>query len=109
MPKALPYIPHSRPTLDEEEARAAAAAVASGHVAEGPAVAAFEQELAAHIGVRMPWQPARDSGSAPGVGGNGGRPGDEVIIPSFVCSALLPMRSTTPAQFRSWLTSTPQR
>ena len=90
MPNALPYIPHSRPTLDEEEARAAAAVVASGHVAEGPAVAAFEQELAAYIGV--PHAVAASSGTAAlhlvltamGVG-----PGDEVVIPSFVCSALL--------------------
>jgi len=90
MPNALPYIPHSRPTLDEEEARAAAAVVASGHVAEGPAVAAFEQEFTAHIGV--PYAVATSSGTAAlhlvlaamGVG-----PGDEVVIPSFVCSALL--------------------
>src|SRR5512143_1781945 len=90
MPPTLPYIPHSRPTLDEEEARAAAAVVASGHVAEGPAVAAFEQELAALIGV--PHAVAARSGTAAlhlvlaamGIG-----PGDEVIIPSFVCAALL--------------------
>jgi len=90
MSKALPYIPHSRPTLGEEEARAAAAVVASGQVAEGPAVAAFEQELAAHIGV--PHAVAASSGTAAlhlvlaamGIGS-----GDEVVIPSFVCSALL--------------------
>jgi dTDP-4-amino-4,6-dideoxygalactose transaminase len=76
--------------LGEEEARAAAAVVASGHVAQGPAVEAFEQELAAHIGV--PHAVAASSGttalhlvlSAMGIG-----PGDEVVIPSFVCSALL--------------------
>jgi perosamine synthetase len=90
MPTSLPYIPHSRPTLGEEEARAAAAVVASGHVVEGPAVAAFEQEFAACIGV--PHAVAASSGTAAlhlvlaamGIG-----PGDEVVIPSFVCSALL--------------------
>lgn len=90
MPPALPYIPHSRPTLGEEEARAAAAVVASGHVAEGPAVAAFEQELAAHIGV--PHAVATSSGTAAlhlALAAMGIGPGDEVVIPSFVCSALL--------------------
>lgn len=90
MSNTLPYIPHSRPTMDEEEARAAAAVVASGQVAEGPAVAAFEQELAACIGV--PHAVAASSGTAAlhlvltamGIG-----PGDEVVVPSFVCSALL--------------------
>ena len=86
----LPFIPHSKPTLGEEEARAAAAVVASGHVAEGPAVAAFERELCTHVGVAH--AVAVSSGTAAlhvvlaamGIG-----PGDEVIIPSFVCSALL--------------------
>jgi dTDP-4-amino-4,6-dideoxygalactose transaminase len=99
MSTKLPFIPHSRPTLDEEEARAAAAVVASGHVAEGPAVEAFEQELAAFIGV--PHAVAASSGTAAlhlvlaamGVG-----PGDEVVIPSFVCSALLHAVSYTGAK-----------
>jgi dTDP-4-amino-4,6-dideoxygalactose transaminase len=84
------FIPHSRPTLGDDEARAAAAAVASGQVAEGPAVAAFEQALAGRLGVAQ--AVAASSGTAAlhlvlaamGVG-----PGDEVVIPSFVCTALL--------------------
>jgi dTDP-4-amino-4,6-dideoxygalactose transaminase len=84
------FIPHSRPTLGEEEARAAAAVVASGHVAEGPAVAAFERELSAHVGV--PHAAAVSSGTAAlhlALAAMGIGPGHEVIIPSFVCSALL--------------------
>jgi len=64
--------------------------VASGHVAEGPRVAAFERELCTHVGVAH--AVAVSSGTAAlhvvlaamGIG-----PGDEVVIPSFVCSALL--------------------
>jgi dTDP-4-amino-4,6-dideoxygalactose transaminase len=90
MANRFKFIPHSRPTLGEEEARAAAAVVASGHLAEGPAVAAFERELCTRVGV--PHAVAVSSGtaalyaalSALGIG-----PGDEVIMPSFVCSALL--------------------
>ncbi len=85
-----PFIPHSRPTLGEEEARAAAAAVASGQIAEGPEVAAFEREVASFLGVRHAVSVSSGTAAlhlalmAVGVG-----PGDEVVVPSFVCSALL--------------------
>jgi perosamine synthetase len=84
------FIPHSRPTLGEEEARAAAEAVASGYVAEGRRVSGFEKAFCGFL--RVPHAVAAPSGtaalhltlSAMGVG-----PGDEVVMPSFVCSALL--------------------
>ena len=84
------FIPHSRPTLGEEEAHAAAEVVRSGQLAEGPALAAFEGAMASRLGV------AHAIGTSSGtaalhlvlaameIG-----PGDEVIVPSFVCSALL--------------------
>ena len=86
----LNFIPHSRPTLGEEEAQAAARVVASGQLAEGPQTAHFEREFAAFLG--QPHAIAASSGTAAlhlvlaamGIG-----PGDEVILPSFVCSALL--------------------
>jgi dTDP-4-amino-4,6-dideoxygalactose transaminase len=84
------FIPHSKPTLGEEEAQAAAAAVASCHVAEGPAVAAFERELSARMGA--PHAVAVSSGTAAlhlALAAMGIGAGDEVVIPSFVCSALL--------------------
>src|SRR5256714_14872405 len=43
-------IPVMRPALGEEEALAAAEAVRSGWVAQGPRVAAFEREFAAAVG-----------------------------------------------------------
>ncbi len=83
-------IPHSRPTLGDTEAAAAAEAVRSGHVAVGPQTAEFERELARTVGVGG--AVATSSGTAAlyaalkalGVG-----EGSEVIVPSFVCTALL--------------------
>ena len=83
-------IPHSRPTLGEEEIRAAAEVIASGQLAQASKVAAFEKAVCARLGA--PAAVAVSSGTAAlhlsllalGVG-----PGDEVILPSYVCSALL--------------------
>ena len=83
-------IPVMRPWLGAEEAEAAAAAVASGWVAQGPRVAEFEQAFAAAIG--SPHAVAVSSCTTAlhltlivaGVG-----PGDEVIVPSlsFIATA----------------------
>jgi dTDP-4-amino-4,6-dideoxygalactose transaminase len=83
-------IPHSRPTLGPEEEAAVAAVLRSGQLAQGERVSAFEEALAAQAGVGG--AAAVSSGTAAlhlallalGIG-----EGDEVIIPSFVCSALL--------------------
>lgn len=77
-------IPVIRPWLGEEEAEAAAAAVASGWIAQGPRVAEFEEAFAAAIG----------SGHAVAVSSCtaalhlalivlGIGPGDEVVVPSL--------------------------
>jgi len=89
MPLPRP-IPHSRPTLGPEETAAVAAVLQSGQLAQGEQVAAFEEALASQVGVGG--AVAVSSGTAAlqlalralGVG-----EGDEVIIPSFVCPALL--------------------
>ncbi len=84
------FIPHSRPTLGEGEAQAAAGVVRSGHIAEGRALAGFEEALKARLGVAHAIGASSGTAAlhlvlaAMGIG-----PGDEVIIPSFVCSALL--------------------
>lgn len=85
-----PVIPHSRPTLGEEEVQAVAEVIRSGHIAQRDVVRKLEQAVAAKVGA--PHAVATSSGTAAlhlalrvlGVG-----VGDEVIIPSYVCSALL--------------------
>lgn len=82
-------IPHSRPTLTEEDVLAVAAVVRSGQIAEGPQVVAFERTMAARGGRAA--AAAVTSGSAAlelalrtlNVGA-----GDEVIIPTYACDAL---------------------
>jgi perosamine synthetase len=83
-------IPVMRPWLGKEEAEAAAEAVASGWVAQGPRVREFEEAFAAAIGA--PHAVAVSSCTAAlhlaliaaGIG-----PGDEVIVPSlsFIATA----------------------
>lgn len=83
-------IPVMKPWLGHEEAEAAAQAVASGWIAQGPRVAEFEEAFAAAIGV--PHAVAVSSCTtalhlaviAAGIG-----PGDEVIVPSlsFIATA----------------------
>lgn len=83
-------IPHSRPLLGDMEAERAAEVIRSGHIAQGELVAGFEAAICKAYGHAD--AAATSSGTAAlhlallalGVG-----PGDEVIIPSFVCRALL--------------------
>ncbi|MHB8910444.1 MAG: DegT/DnrJ/EryC1/StrS family aminotransferase [Syntrophales bacterium] len=83
-------IPHSRPTLDQDEVAAAARVLVSGQVAQGDEVRRFERTLASLIGAAD--AAAVSSGTAAlhlallalEIGA-----GDEVVIPSFVCPALL--------------------
>jgi len=84
------FIPHSRPTLGPEEIKAVSDVIASGYIAEGAIVKEFEQKFADYLNVKH--AVATNSGTsalhlallALEVG-----PGDEVIIPSYVCCALL--------------------
>ena len=55
-------IPVARPTLGEEEAKAARRAILSGWVVQGPEVAAFEEEFATLVGA--PRAVAVSSGTA---------------------------------------------
>ncbi len=82
-------IPHSRPTLAEEDAQAVARVVRGGGLAQGPEVDAFERALAARLGVED--AAAVASGSAAlelALRGLGIGDGDDVLIPSYVCDAL---------------------
>lgn len=83
-------IPHSRPTLGEEEAEAARRVVLSGQLAQGREVVAFEEEVAGFTGRR--YGVAVASGTAAlhlGLLALGVRAGDGVLMPSYVCTALL--------------------
>jgi dTDP-4-amino-4,6-dideoxygalactose transaminase len=77
-------IPITRPFTGEEEAEAAAAAVRSGWLSQGPRVQEFESAVAAYVGARHGIATTNCTAAlhlallAVGVG-----PGDEVICPSF--------------------------
>ncbi|WP_308012091.1 DegT/DnrJ/EryC1/StrS family aminotransferase [Actinacidiphila acidipaludis] len=86
----LPRVPVMLPWLGEEEARAAAEAVASGWVAQGPRVAAFEAAFAERVGAAHAVAVSSCTTAlhlalvALDVG-----PGDEVVVPSlsFIATA----------------------
>ncbi len=84
------FIPHSKPTLGPEEARAVSEVIASGYIAQGETVNKFEKAVADYLGVEFAVGTSSGTSAlhlallAMGVG-----PGDDVIIPSYVCSALL--------------------
>jgi perosamine synthetase len=83
-------IPHSRPSLDDEEIHLLQKVLTSGQIAQGPQVKSFEEELGVFHG--LPPGVATSSGTTAlhlallslGVG-----QGDEVLLPSYVCSAPL--------------------
>jgi dTDP-4-amino-4,6-dideoxygalactose transaminase len=86
----IKIIPHSRPSIGPEEAKAVTNVIESGYIAEGEMVEQFETAFAKFLGVDHAM--TANSGTsalhlallALEVGA-----GDEVIIPSYVCSALL--------------------
>ncbi|HCC54239.1 MAG TPA: aminotransferase DegT [Desulfobulbaceae bacterium] len=83
-------IPHSRPTLGAEEAKAAAETILSGQIAHGPKVAEFEKRFADFLGLQR--AVAVNSGTSAlhlALLALGTKPGDEVIVPDYVCTALL--------------------
>jgi perosamine synthetase len=88
--RSASIIPHSRPTLGTADRRAISAAIASGQLAQGPRVTAFEARVARLTGTAG--GVAVSSGTAAlhlalvalGVG-----PGDDVILPSYLCAGPL--------------------
>src|SRR5438046_8651193 len=82
-------IPHSKPSITDDDAERVARVVRSGQLAQGPEVAALERELAARLGVQD--AAAVASGSAAlelALGALGVGAGDDVLIASYVCDAL---------------------
>ncbi|MBN2095307.1 MAG: DegT/DnrJ/EryC1/StrS family aminotransferase [Candidatus Aenigmarchaeota archaeon] len=83
-------IPHSRPTISEDDVQKAASNLRGGKIATGEETGFFEKELSRYIG------------SLGGVAVNSGtnalflslkalgiKKGDEVILPSYVCASVL--------------------
>ena len=83
-------ITHSKPTLGQDDYRSVMDVLESGHLVQGEQVAGFEDALSSFIGLRN--GVAVNSGTAAlhlSLLALGAGEGDEVIIPSYVCCALL--------------------
>ena len=83
------FIPPAKPIIGEEERKAVDAVLASGQVAQGPQVAAFEQEFGDQLvdGRTCVAVNSGTSGLHLGLLAAGIGPGDEVIVPSFTFAA----------------------
>lgn len=82
-------IPHSKPTLGKKEKEALAKVIDSGYIARGPSTLNFEKKLTQFIGTKYAF--ATNSGTASlhlSLLALKVEKRDEVIIPSYVCSAL---------------------
>ena len=82
-------IPPAQPIIGDEEIEAVAAVMRSGMIAQGPQVAAFEEEFAAALvpGTRAVAVNSGTSALHLGLLAAGIGPGDEVIVPSFTFAA----------------------
>lgn len=88
MTTVLTMVPHSRPSIETEELQAAIEVLRSCRLAQGGMIEQFERGMAAYFG--LAGGVAVSSGTAAlevalralGIG-----PGDEVILPSYVCAA----------------------
>jgi perosamine synthetase len=84
------FIPHSRPTLGQAEIEPVAGVIASSQIAQGQVVHEFERAFAEKMNAK--YAVSTNSGTAAlhlvllamGIGEQ-----DEVVIPSYVCTALL--------------------
>ena len=86
---SLPMIPAAKPIIGDEERAAVDAVLRSGMIAQGPQVAAFEEEFAAQLvdGRTCQAVSSGTSGLHLGLLAAGVGPGDEVIVPSFTFAA----------------------
>ncbi len=88
MTTVITMVPHSQPSIETDELRAAIEVLRSRRLAQGGMVEQFERGMAAYLG--LAGGVAVSSGTAAlevalrtlGIG-----PGDEVILPSYVCAA----------------------
>lgn len=84
-----PMIPAAKPLIGEDEVEAVTAVLRSGMVAQGPEVAAFEEEFSHQLTPSAEAVAVNSGTSALHLGllGSGIGPGDEVIVPSFTFAA----------------------
>jgi perosamine synthetase len=81
-------ITHSKPTIDQDDIKAVTEVLASGKIAQGQKVKEFEHKVAHFVGTK--YAVACSSGTSAlhlALIGLGIRSGDEVIMPSYVCSS----------------------
>ena len=81
-------VPHSRPTIGQNDIAAVAQVLASGSISQGAKTKEFENELAHYVGTR--YAIACSSGTAAlhlALLGLGVKAGDGVIMPSYVCAS----------------------
>ncbi|MDD1775867.1 MAG: DegT/DnrJ/EryC1/StrS family aminotransferase [Candidatus Methanomethylicus sp.] len=81
-------IPHSRLLIDESDIKAVTDVLASGHIAQGRKTRDFEGEFASFVGTKF--ATAVSSGTAAihlALASLGVGRGDEVIMPSYVCTS----------------------
>lgn len=81
-------IPHSRPTIDQSDIDAVSEVLRAGRIAQGEQVKEFENAVARYVGRK--YGVAVSSGTSAlhlALLGLGAGPGDEVIMPSYVCSS----------------------
>lgn len=83
------FIPPARPLIGNDEIEAVTRVMRSGMLAQGPEVAAFEQEFAEHFCLDRACVAVNSgtSGLHLGLLACGVSPGDEVIVPSFTFAA----------------------
>ena len=83
------FIPAAKPLIGDDERLAVDRVLRSGMIAQGPEVAAFEQEFADHFVNGRPVVAVNSgtSGLHLGLLAAGVGPGDEVIVPSFTFAA----------------------
>ncbi|WP_026139535.1 DegT/DnrJ/EryC1/StrS family aminotransferase [Leucobacter salsicius] len=86
---SMDFIPAAKPIIGDEEREAVDRVLRSGMIAQGPEVAAFETEFAAHFvqGRETVAVNSGTSGQHLGLIAAGVGAGDEVIVPSFTFAA----------------------
>jgi dTDP-4-amino-4,6-dideoxygalactose transaminase len=85
----MEFIPPAKPIIGDDERAAVDRVLRSGMIAQGPEVAAFEQEFAEHFGLGRACVAVNSgtSGQHLGLLSCGVKAGDEVIVPSFTFAA----------------------